>query len=366
VAKVLVVGQPGAFNLEAYISRAFLQVGWDVKRLNIYESVSPFGRPNTYARLLATRSNSFHTLLDKLSGIEAKVVSLVERERPDLLLVVKGEVFPPRAARRARIELGVRTVLWFPDDPRFLRSLLAPIAPSFENVVVSSRSTIPLMGQGEVDSIIHLPFACEPETHRSLKMERTFDVAFVGSYSPERSRLLAKLSRFDLKIWGPNWNLPWIPRTLAKHVMNDESFGEKFVEILNRSKIAINMHHPSDFNATGKINMRVFETAGCGTFQLTDHAIGLDEFFIPGQEVICYDSPEELVELIEYYLELEDPRGRISVAGQRRAYTDHTYVKRVSLLLEKIGLGSTIRTGGHYDGSVSSMSRPYPPQREEP
>ena len=104
------------------------------------------------------------------------------------------------------------------------------------------------------------------------------------------------------------------------------------------------MHHPSDLSATGKVNMRVFEAAGCGTFQLTDRTTGLGEFFIPGQELVCYDSPQQLVELAEYYLGSEEIRGRIAMAGQRRAYKDHTYVKRVSLLLEKIGLSSTIRT----------------------
>ncbi len=344
--KILIVGQTGAFNLEGFVSRAFLQVGWDVKRFDIYESSSPFRGLNKYARMIATRSKSFRSLLNGLAGIEERVVALVERERPDLLLVFKGEVFPPKAARRARTELGVKTVLWFPDDPRFLRSLLAAIAPSFDHVLVSSRSTIPFLEGTGVDSIIHLPFACDPAVHRTFKMERTFDVTFVGSYYPERARLLAKLSHLDLKIWGPYWNLPWIPRSLAKHVMHDGSFGEKLVMIMNRSKIAVNVHHLSDLNATGKVNMRVFETAGCGAFQLTDRAIGLGEFFSLGQEIVCYDSPQELIELAEYYLDSEELRERIAVAGQRRAYSDHTYVKRVRLLLEKTGLSSLTGTQG--------------------
>jgi len=339
--KVLVVGQGGAFNLEAFVSKAFRQLGWDVRRLDMYQEISSFRRFNAYTRMLATRSYALHALLDMLARIENRIVSLVELERPELLLVIKGEVFPPNAARKIRHVSGASTALWFPDDPRYLHSLLFHIAPSFEHVIVSSPPTIPLLREIDVDSVVHLPFACDPTFHRTLRLERTYDVTFVGSYYPERRRLLSVLKHQELRIWGPYWDLPWASRSLRSKVMKERANGDKLIEIMNRSKISVNIHHKTDLEVKGKLNMRTFETAGCGSFQLVDHRDEIGAFFAPGKEIVCYDSPEELSELVDYFLASPKERIPIAEAGQRRAYADHTYVKRVSMFLQRIGLAQS-------------------------
>jgi spore maturation protein CgeB len=268
--------------------------------------------------------------------MEDKLMSVILNERPEILLVIKGEIFPPQVAEDARRASGLRTVLWFPDDPRYLRSLLLMIAPSFELVAVSSKTTLSLLKSRGSNSIIRLPFACDPNIHRSLARERAFDLTFVGSYFPERARILSEVTSRNLKIWGPYWSLPWIPRKLRNSTMGANSYGGDLVEILNRSKITVNIHHRTDLHASGKINMRVYEAAGCGTFQLTDKASGLDEFFNVGREIISYDSPENLIELVDYYLDANEERDEIARAAQDRAYEDHTYVKRVVSMLDAI------------------------------
>jgi len=259
------------------------------------------------------------------------------KERPDIMLVFKGEVFPPHVAERARKTSGVRSVLWFPDDPRYLRSLLLAIAPSFDLVAVSSTATVPVLRRTGNNSAIRMPFGCDPNIHRSLGRDKTFDLTFVGTYYPERARMLTNVLAKNLKVWGSYWNLPWVPRRLRNSAMSSRSYGGNLVEILNRSKITINIHHRTDLNAPGKINMRVFEAAACGTFQLTDNALGLGEFFDIGREIICYESPEELVELVDYYLDAKEERDEIARAAQKRAYEDHTYVKRVVSMLDAMG-----------------------------
>jgi spore maturation protein CgeB len=334
--KVLIFGAESTFNLEDLVSRAFFQLGWQVRRFDPYKWISGQRRVNQYLRMIATRSYGFHSLLDQVTRMEDKLMSVILTERPEILLVFKGEVFPPKAAERARRVSGVRTVLWFPDDPRYLRSLLLMIAHSFDLVAVSSKATVSLLKSRGSDSIIHLPFACDPNIHRSLGRNMTFDLTFVGSYYPERARILSKVASKNLKIWGPYWSLPWIPRRLRNNTLSTNSYGGNLVEILNRSKITINIHHRTDLHASGKINMRVYEAAGCGTFQLTDKPFGLDEFFNVGREIICYDSPEKLVELADYYLDANEERNEIAQAAQCRAYEDHTYVKRVTSMLDAI------------------------------
>ena len=336
--RVVIVGQAGQYNLEAFVSNAFARIGWQVSRFNIYEEILPVRELQSYLRFVVTRSFESHKSVDYFSRANEKVYSRIRRQKPDLLLVFKGEVFPPKTATRISHELGVRTALWFPDDPRFVNSLLSKIAPSFDFVIVSARSSIQALQEVGVRQIVHLPFACDPSFHRSLERTKTFDVTFVGSYYPERSRVLSKLTSFNLKIWGPHWNLPWVPRGVRKCVMKTASYGEELVDIVNRSKITINIHHASDLGALGKTNMRVFETAGCGGFQLSDQPEGLTEFFVPNREIICYRSPDELVLMVDRFLKSDEERISIAGAAQKRAYGDHTYEIRVKTLIERMGL----------------------------
>jgi spore maturation protein CgeB len=338
--RVLIVGQGGVFNLEHFVSRAFLQLGWEVLRLNSYAAIPNPVRFNTYLRMLSSRSYKFHSLIDHVAGMEEKMTFHVERMRPDLLLVFKGELFPPKVARKVSYEHGVKTAIWFPDDPRFLGSILLPIAQSFDHVVVSSRSTIPLLEDIGVRSATHLPFACDPGLHKSMGLKKRYDLTFVGSYYPERARVLVKIANHELRVWGPGWNMPWVPKKVRRQVMQGGSFGQESVEILNKSRITVNVHNQFDLRASGKANMRVFEATGCGAFLLTDETDGIRESFRIGQELVCYESSDDLPELVEQYLNSKDERERIASAGQQRAYRDHTYSERVRVLLTKMSFAS--------------------------
>lgn len=81
-------------------------------------------------------------------------------------------------------------------------------------------------------------------------------------------------------------------------------------------------------------NMRLYETTGVGTMLLTDRKSNLGKLFKVGSEVEDYGSKEEMVEKINYYLKHDDKRLKIAKAGQRRTLRDHTYKKRMIELTE--------------------------------
>ena len=60
------------------------------------------------------------------------------------------------------------------------------------------------------------------------------------------------------------------------------------------------------------------------------------EMFEPGKEVIAYRSPEECVELVQYYLDHEEERVAVAAAGQRRTLRDHTYHQRMQELVSLV------------------------------
>ena len=100
--------------------------------------------------------------------------------------------------------------------------------------------------------------------------------------------------------------------------------------VLGESRITINNHISIAENYAN--NMRLFEATGMGCLLITDRKSNIGDMFEPGEEIVCYDSPEECLELITYYREHESERTRIAAAGQRRTLSEHSYHSRTAEL----------------------------------
>jgi len=85
--------------------------------------------------------------------------------------------------------------------------------------------------------------------------------------------------------------------------------------IRNTCRIAVSKHISSVADVYANI-MTLYEATGVGTLLVIDHRQDLHTLFKPGKEVIAYHSPEECVELIQYYLAHEDERQGVAQAGQ--------------------------------------------------
>jgi len=93
-----------------------------------------------------------------------------------------------------------------------------------------------------------------------------------------------------------------------------------------------------NFNATSlqmkaAVNQRVFDVPAAGGFMLTDFKEQLAEVLEPGREVVCYHQPEEIPELIRFYLSHPEARRQIIDRGRARVLREHTYRHRVQEML---------------------------------
>ena len=96
-----------------------------------------------------------------------------------------------------------------------------------------------------------------------------------------------------------------------------------------------------NFNCTSKqmkgaVNQRVFDVPAAGAFVLTDWRDQMQHLFEPEKEIIFYNAPNEIPELIKFYLANEGARNKIIVAAQKRIFAQHTYVHRLQTLIERM------------------------------
>jgi SAM-dependent methyltransferase len=111
-----------------------------------------------------------------------------------------------------------------------------------------------------------------------------------------------------------------------------EAWGLDMFGLLHASKITLNRH--IDVAERFANNMRLFEATGCGAMLLTDYKDNLQELFRIGEEIVAYRSPEECLDLVQYYLHHPEEAEAIAKAGQARTLRDHTYDRRMEQTAE--------------------------------
>ena len=180
-----------------------------------------------------------------------------------------------------------------------------------------------------IDPVLHAPQPIAVAPRDSL-----CDIGFVGTLLPphlysERLAALESLRDFDLGVWSVHEAPPSLQRFYRGSALGDE-----MLRVLSSVKISLNAH--GDFMRYGG-NMRLFEAAAVGAFQLVDDRPGIKEWFDIGEHVVTYRDHDDLREKARYYLANDAERERIAAAGRAHALARHTYTQRLARVEELLG-----------------------------
>ena len=335
--KVLVVGFHSFYDLVAVCTQVLTSLGQETRlfytnrRGNLLVRLSRrVVRPFIQGRPLSFYQRSKEEMNDRL-------VKTTTAFRPDLLFVIKGDDIFPQTLQRLKALGGLRLVNWAVDDP-FSPSYpdIAPGIPYYDGFFIPDRSYELRLKQGGAREVKFLPFACNPAVHRTISLtsgeRRRFGsaVCFVGTVHRSRIDVLGSLIGLDLAIWGEPFQDPEATVLQAKY--RGRAGQKQLAKIYNASRIALNPHHPQAVEGT---NMRTFEAAACGIFQLTDRKRYLEETFAFGEEIVCYEDPREVAGLVRYYLSHEEERRSIALRMQEKVLREHTYRHRMQQVLQE-------------------------------
>ncbi|PLT45150.1 Spore maturation protein [Paenibacillus pasadenensis] len=282
-----------------------------------------------------------------ITDTQQPVVQLAKELRPDAVIVLDGLQYPTEQVDAIRV-LGIRTAVWFTDDP-YYSDITRKLAPHYDFVFTLESNTVEFYRQLGCPNVTYLPLGVNPAEFRprnpDLSLRR--EISFVGSAYHKRvdffNQITPYLATRDIAISGLWWERLRDFRLLqskirAGHWMDPMETAATY----NGAKIVINMHRAHDdetFNSNSaqltaiSPNPRTFEISACGTLQLTDVRDDLARFYEPGVEIATYASPQELVEKIDYYLNHEEERQAIAFRGMCRTMKEHTYAHRLTTML---------------------------------
>jgi spore maturation protein CgeB len=268
-----------------------------------------------------------------------RLLSDLRRERADLLLVLKGQHVMPETVERLRTIAPVLN--FYPDDP-FSPHFSARLTYGTESLaaydvcLTFARHLIPAYREAGARAVAYLPFAADPGLHQPYPSSRApdFDVVFVGNLdSPERVHWLAAVADYRLGIFGERTRTEVHRRSaLRRATFHPPVYGADLAQALSRGAISINILR--DQNRLSH-NMRSYESPACGAFTLSQRSRELTELFREGEEVVFFETIEELREQVAYWLPRDAERMRTAQAGLERARRE-TYAERARTILELV------------------------------
>lgn len=102
-------------------------------------------------------------------------------------------------------------------------------------------------------------------------------------------------------------------------------------DVFRKSKINLNITLRS---IESGMPLRALDIMGAGGFLLSNYQEELAANFVNGEELVLYDSEEDMIEKAEYYLNHEVERKRIAYRGYQKTCELFSYEKQVSEILK--------------------------------
>lgn len=195
-----------------------------------------------------------------------------------------------------------------------------------------------------VKNIKFLPLGYNCDYENISKATKDIDIFWVGTPGKARLKILsatAEKSRdkgWIFQCYSPFWGweyfwkkqifrikYPALYRCAVNRGLSSKEVAEKY----SRSKICLNIHNSN----IDSFNPRAYEILATGGFLLTDARKNYDGL-IPGEDLVCYSSVEEMIEKIEYYLFHDDEREKIADCGRKKVTGRRTAAAGVGQLLD--------------------------------
>lgn len=157
------------------------------------------------------------------------------------------------------------------------------------------------------------------------------DIVFVGGgveYAHSEWEYRALLIRWLQSAFGPRFVKYGHPQRLLR--------GEELNKLYASCKIVIGDTLCKDFTDSFYYSDRAFETTGRGGFLIHPYIPGITDHFIDRKEIVLYSYSNfrQLERLISYYLEHDDQREAIRLAGHLRTKNTNTYTHRMKQMLK--------------------------------
>jgi spore maturation protein CgeB len=355
--------------------------GYSFEHFNFYTSLQNMGYDIFYFDFMTMVQEHGRDWMNRY------LLEVVQAEKPNLMFTVLAleDQLDPTVVRAISESTDTITLNWFCDDHYRFDNYSRHWAPCFNWVVTTDESALPKYGQIGYHNVIKSQWACNHHLYQKLDLPLKYDVTFVGQPHGNRRAIVQSLRNagIQVRVWGHGWESGRLSQEKMIHVFNQSRINMNLanascpipprkaleVKVARRciSRSLKFVPYGSQLKTTGKrwiskvrqstsiakthdelnvailqhpqqIKGRNFEVPGCGGFLLTERLENLGEYYEIGNEVVCFEDLDDLIEKARYYLRNDDERVKIGNAGYRRTLSEHTYAHRFNEIFQQLGL----------------------------
>ncbi len=279
--------------------------------------------------------------------LNQKLLQLAVNENAGIIFIWSGTHIQKGTLKKIKERTGSLLISYNNDDP--FGDLYQQGNPYLKNLWKNFRLTIPgydvnlvyrkaniaeylQAGAGKV--ILFLPYYLPEDVRDDRKYEKKLDVVFVGHPTDERVAVLTFLlnNNIRLKVFGTGWD---------KYRKADPRFagisrilGDDYRQVLREAKISLAFLSKLNRDTYTRRN---FEIPANGSLMLSERTDELALFFEEGKEAEYFQSKEELLNKIAFYLANETKREEIAALGHKRAVqSGYDVQSRVDKMLQEI------------------------------
>ncbi|QQR49701.1 glycosyltransferase [bacterium] len=246
-----------------------------------------------------------------------------------MYLFLKADIVSPKTLRIIKKNSRATLIHFYPDNPFSLwngnaNANVLRALPLFDIFLIWSKMLIPALESAGCKKVSYMPFAYDEtifEQELSIsdsdRTRYTADVSFIGTWEPERawwlSTLRTRMPHLNLAIWGNGWEYEK-QSNLANCIKGPALYPPESLKAFRCSTINLNFIRRQNMTSH---NMRTFELPANKSFVLAQRTYEhTHELFKENVSIACFESIDELIEKIHFYLNNE---------LQRRTCIDNAY-----------------------------------------
>jgi spore maturation protein CgeB len=280
---------------------------------------------------------------------EKDLMNIVRDKKPKYVFTLKGEKLSPQLIENFK-QKGCTTILWITTS--IFEDWMPSFARAHDYVVTNTEDMQTLFTRHGAKKIKWVAQGFAPDffgvtgQESGKKYSHYADTAMIGSmgypFYKKRCELVTLLRKnaVDIKWWGPRLsrqfkNILYFLGGVHHAWAGKEAYMKDFADVIRNVKIFIGQD--ADIPVSGLcLSNRVFAVTGCGGFYLAKNTPGISATFEIGKEIDVFESDEELLEKVKFYLQNENKREQMALAGQKKVLTHYTYKQQMKKIFDWI------------------------------
>lgn len=266
--------------------------------------------------------------------LNSNFLETVSNYKPDIIFcVLMGYEIWSETFELIRKKFNAVIINWGTDDSWKYEQFTRYIAKYIDYCVTTYTSALIKSKYDGYDNFILSQWAANSAyLNKPLEAKHCeYDVTFIGSAYGNRRKWIDLLinNKINVQCFGHGWGSGTIEYTELQNILRNSRISLNFADSGKMLKHFKFIHNR-------QIKARVFEVPGGGGLLFTEHAENIEEYYVPGKEIIIFESIEDLISKIRYYLADKAKRDNVAIAGYNRTVKEHTYENRFTKIFEQI------------------------------